>query len=124
MTDHHATLGVARGATRAEIDRAYRARAMDAHPDRGGNNSLMAELNQARGALTAKAAEFDDPQLDAIKALVRDKSHTEIRRVLEDTLRHIRSFTDRGPTGYGGGLDDPRLHRHRREAAYLKGLIS
>ncbi len=41
-------LGVTDGASPDEINRAYRARAKEAHPDNGGSNSDMAELNRAR----------------------------------------------------------------------------
>lgn len=41
-------LGVPRGASREVIDAAYRERARSAHPDAGGSNAAMAELNKAR----------------------------------------------------------------------------
>lgn len=44
-------LGLREGATRQEIDLAYRRLAMDAHPDRGGDAREMARLNAAREAL-------------------------------------------------------------------------
>ena len=43
-------LGVDRDATRAEIEAAYRERARTAHPDAGGLQAAMSELNQARDA--------------------------------------------------------------------------
>ncbi|HET6744926.1 MAG TPA: J domain-containing protein [Candidatus Limnocylindria bacterium] len=46
--DPYAILGVARGATRAEIGRAYRARAKQTHPDVGGvPPAAMQDLNWA-----------------------------------------------------------------------------
>jgi DnaJ-class molecular chaperone len=41
-------LGVMQGASRDEINHAYRGRAKEAHPDNGGSNNAMAELNKAR----------------------------------------------------------------------------
>lgn len=47
-------LGLAGQVTAADIDAAYRALAAKAHPDTGGSNEAMAELNRAR--VEAKAA--------------------------------------------------------------------
>jgi hypothetical protein len=41
-------LGVEEGASRADIERAFRHRAKKVHPDAGGNDYAMAELNAAR----------------------------------------------------------------------------
>lgn len=43
-------LGVKPGASPAEVRSAWRVRAADAHPDVGGSNAAMAELNAARDA--------------------------------------------------------------------------
>ncbi len=55
--DPWATLGVARGADRAEIRRAYRRRARELHPDATGTDttSAMAHLNRARDEALARA---------------------------------------------------------------------
>jgi hypothetical protein len=45
-------LGVPRGASKDEIDKAYRQLASKHHPDKGGDPSEMARINQARDALT------------------------------------------------------------------------
>jgi hypothetical protein len=44
-------LGVASGATRAEIEAAYRRLIRRAHPDQGGTSGLAAQLNAARDRL-------------------------------------------------------------------------
>lgn len=69
--DPHALLGVEPGATRAEIRRAYRRRAMEVHPDVSGTGTTadMAALNQAREELEARAeAPAGEPWDDADEA--------------------------------------------------------
>jgi hypothetical protein len=51
----YATLGVAIGASRDEIERAYRTRMKTAHPDHGGSVERAATLNQARDLLLPRA---------------------------------------------------------------------
>lgn len=45
--DYYATLGLKRGATDAEIKKAYRSMAMKHHPDRGGDEKKFKEVSQA-----------------------------------------------------------------------------
>ncbi len=57
-SDPYATLGLAPGASRADVRRAYRQRAMAIHPDTSGSESTaeMARLNRARDELLARSA--------------------------------------------------------------------
>jgi hypothetical protein len=49
-------LGVQMGASRSEIEQAYRRLAMQHHPDRGGDQGEMARINAAREAMMERAA--------------------------------------------------------------------
>jgi hypothetical protein len=49
-------LGVSPGATDEEVDAAYRQKAKAAHPDAGGSDSAMHELNEARRKVKERAA--------------------------------------------------------------------
>jgi hypothetical protein len=62
--DHWAVLGVAPGSTVAEIRRAFRARALQVHPDRpGGSAAAFRELHDAavRCLLETTTTEAGDP---------------------------------------------------------------
>jgi DnaJ-class molecular chaperone len=50
--DYYSTLGLQRGATDADIKKAYRSMAMKHHPDRGGDEKKFKEISQAYEFLT------------------------------------------------------------------------
>ena len=51
LADARAILGVGEGASRAEIEEAYKRLMRRAHPDQGGTTGLAAQLNAARDRL-------------------------------------------------------------------------
>lgn len=59
--DYYKILGVAKSASAEEISRAYRHKAMSVHPDHGGSEDAMVELNEAHHVLGNEIlrAEFD-----------------------------------------------------------------
>ena len=63
MSDHYATLGVAKTATPDEIKRAFRKLASQHHPDKGGDTKKFQEIQAAYDTLgdTVKRAEYDNP---------------------------------------------------------------
>ncbi len=63
MTDHYATLGVARTATPDEIKRAYRKLASQHHPDRGGDTARFQQIQAAYDVLSdpTQRAGYDNP---------------------------------------------------------------
>ena len=64
MTDHYATLGVAKTATPDEIKRAYRRLASQHHPDKGGDTAQFQAIQTAYDTLgdQTKRAAYDNPQ--------------------------------------------------------------
>jgi curved DNA-binding protein len=64
MTDHYATLGVARTASADEIKRAFRKLASQHHPDKGGDTKKFQEIQAAYETLgdEQKRAEYDNPR--------------------------------------------------------------
>ena len=63
MTDHYATLGVAKTATQDEIKKAFRKLASQHHPDKGGDTAKFQQIQAAYDTLgdTDKRAAYDNP---------------------------------------------------------------
>lgn len=63
MTDHYATLGVARNASQDEIKRAFRKLASQHHPDKGGDTARFQQVQAAYDVLgdEAKRRAYDNP---------------------------------------------------------------
>ena len=63
MSDHYATLGVARTATPDEIKRAFRKLASQHHPDKGGDTRKFQEIQAAYDTLgdPGKRQQYDNP---------------------------------------------------------------
>ena len=64
MSDHYATLGVAKTATPDEIKRAFRKLASQHHPDKGGDTRKFQDIQAAYDTLgdAVKRAEYDNPR--------------------------------------------------------------
>lgn len=64
MSDHYATLGVARTATPDDIKKAYRKLASQHHPDKGGDVKKFQEVEEAYRILSDpdKRSQYDNPQ--------------------------------------------------------------
>lgn len=64
MTDHYATLGVARTASQDEIKKAFRRLASQHHPDKGGDTARFQAIQAAYDVLgnPEKRAAYDNPQ--------------------------------------------------------------
>lgn len=63
MTDHYATLGVAKNASQDEIKKAFRKLASQHHPDKGGDTAKFQEIQAAYDVLgdEAKRQQYDNP---------------------------------------------------------------
>jgi DnaJ-class molecular chaperone len=63
MTDHYATLGVAKNASQDEIKKAFRRLASQHHPDKGGDTAKFQQIQAAYDTLgdADKRAAYDNP---------------------------------------------------------------
>ena len=61
LEDAARTLGVSPSASKEEIDRAYKKKVMENHPDRGGDPEAMVEVNVAKDILDGKARATPEP---------------------------------------------------------------
>jgi len=64
--DYYKTLGVNKNASQDEIKRAYRKLAMQHHPDKGGDQKVFQNINEAYDTLkdSVKRHQYDNPQPD------------------------------------------------------------
>lgn len=62
--DYYSILGVNKQASAEEIKKAYKRKAMEHHPDRGGDHNTFAQINEAYETLKnpQKRADYDKPQ--------------------------------------------------------------
>jgi curved DNA-binding protein len=66
MNDPYTILGVAKNATADEIKRAFKKKAMEHHPDRGGDEETFKKINEAYAILSDKTRkhDYDNPGFD------------------------------------------------------------
>lgn len=64
MSNYYQTLGIAKSATPDEVKKAYRKLAAQHHPDRGGDEEKLKQINEAYDTLKdpAKRQAYDNPQ--------------------------------------------------------------
>jgi len=62
--DYYSILGVPKGASEADIKKAYRSLAMKHHPDRGGDQAQFQQIQEAYSTLSdpGKRQQYDNPQ--------------------------------------------------------------
>ena len=94
--DYYKTLGVPKNATQDDIKRAYRKLAKEHHPDRGGNQKLFQQINEAHDTLKdpEKRRQYDNPQPRA------------------DFNMNAQNMNDIFSTFFGGGMQQ-RMRRNR-----------
>lgn len=92
MEDLYDVLGVARSAGEEEIRSAFKRKAMDAHPDRGGSKQSFQALVRARDILmdSQRRQAYDrtgtDPGLDNARNSIREDAAKLLRHIVERAI--------------------------------------
>lgn len=70
MKDYYSILGVSKTASEDDIKKAFRKQAMKHHPDRGGDQAMFQDINEAYSVLSdpTKRSQYDNPQPENIFA--------------------------------------------------------
>lgn len=93
--DYYAVLGVDKDASQIDIDRSYKRMASKHHPDRGGSEERMKQLNEAYGVLkdASLRRDYDGARRpSAFRGGVSRKGATAQRPVATPTARDVGAF--------------------------------
>ena len=76
VPDHYAALGVQSTAGAADIRKAYKKRALQTHPDKGGDEEEFKRVGAAYAVLSdeAKRSEYDEMRTDGLREGARDQT--------------------------------------------------
>lgn len=98
--DYYSILGVQRNASSEEIKKAYKKKAMQHHPDRGGDANTFQKIQEAYETLSdpAKKQQYDRPQRQYNSSQFRGQNPFE------------------GPDMFGNMFNDMRYARNRQHA--------
>jgi hypothetical protein len=87
--DYYAVLGVDKDASQVDIDRSYKRMASKHHPDRGGSEERMKQLNEAYGVLKDASARR---AYDAVRRPRPTRSAAGVARATTPTARDVGVF--------------------------------
>lgn len=112
--DYYSTLGLQRGASDAEIKKAYRSMAMKHHPDRGGDEKKFKEVSQAYEYLSdPQKKQMIDAGLDPNQQHQRGGFHQGGGNPFEFHFNHGNFEDIFNNFGFGGGGFQHRARRNK-----------
>jgi hypothetical protein len=96
LPDYYSILGISPDADREAIWRAFRRRAAECHPDRGGSHRDMVLINEAWTILSdpVARARFDESRRQAASLAVRQAFEQDQRQAREQAEQYPRQWTE------------------------------
>lgn len=97
MKDYYATLGVEKGATEEEIRKAYKKKAQQLHPDKGGSSEKFKQLQSANNILSDKGrrARYDNGEdVGQREPTMAEKTRSQLAALFEAHVQQADDHVD------------------------------
>ena len=113
VPDHYAALGIQETADAADVRRAYKKRALQTHPDKGGDEEEFKRVGAAYAVLSdeAKRSEYDEMRTDGLRQGERDQ--TDYQATGFNSAFDAPFFGQRWDPGEKFSMDDARAQFDR-----------
>ena len=113
VPDHYAALGVQSTADASDIRKAYKKRALQTHPDKGGDEEEFKRVGAAYAVLSdeAKRSEYDEMRTDGLRQGERDQ--TDYQATGFNSSFDAPFFGQRWDPGEKFSMDDARAQFDR-----------
>ena len=113
VPDHYAALGVQSTADASDIRKAYKKRALQTHPDKGGDEEEFKRVGAAYAVLSdeAKRTEYDEMRTDGLRQGERDQ--TDYQATGFNSAFDAPFFGQRWDPGEKFSMDDARAQFDR-----------
>jgi hypothetical protein len=96
ITDYYRILKVPPEADFETIKKAYRARAMESHPDRGGSHQAMLEINEAFEVLRnpAMRRNYDEARRNEFNQAAQEQAHADASQARQQAQEYPRNWNE------------------------------
>ena len=113
VPDHYAALGIQETADASDIRKAYKKRALQTHPDKGGDEEEFKRVGAAYAVLSdeAKRSEYDEMRTDGLRQGERDQTDYQCRGF--NSAFDAPFFGQRWDPGEKFSMDDARAQFDR-----------
>jgi len=96
IADYYRILKVPTEADLETIKKAYRARALESHPDRGGSHQAMLEINEAFEVLrnSAMRRNYDEARRNAFNQAAQDQANADASQARQRAEEYPRNWNE------------------------------